>query len=87
MVCVGLAAAAAWRWPTPRPRVVLLATIPFAMLLWTLSAASNMYLSFGWLLSLTAVVALLGTVGGLLPHRPSTGSNQPNGPQGQPTNR
>jgi hypothetical protein len=86
VVCAGLGAAAAWRWwPTPRPRVVLLATIPFAMLLWTLSAAWNMYLSIGLLLSVTAVVALLGTVGDQLPYRPSSGGNHPNGPQHQPT--
>ncbi|WP_410677279.1 hypothetical protein [Amycolatopsis sp. cmx-4-68] len=66
-VGVGLGAAAVWQWwPTQRPRVVLLATIPFAMMLWALSAAWNTYLSFGWLLSVTAVVALLGTIGGLL---------------------
>jgi hypothetical protein len=85
VICVGLGVAA-WRWwPTPRPRVVLLATIPFAMLLWTLSAAWNMYISLGLLLSVTAIVALLGTVGGLLPHRPSNGGNHPNRPQDQPT--
>ncbi|MFC6022090.1 hypothetical protein ACFP2T_38750 [Plantactinospora solaniradicis] len=85
VVLLGLGAAVAWRWPTPRRRVLLLATIPLAMLMWTLSAAWNMYLSIGWLLSVTAVVALLGTVGGLLPHRPPGGGNQPNGPQDQPT--
>ncbi|SMD25421.1 hypothetical protein [Kibdelosporangium aridum] len=82
VICVGLGAAAAWRWwPAQRSRVVLLATIPFAMLLWTLSAAWNMDLSFGWLLLVTAVVALLGAVGGLLPRRDSGGGE----PQGQPT--
>ncbi len=84
-ICVGLGAAAVWQWwPTQRPRVVLLAMIPFAMLLWTLSAAWNTYLSFGRLLSVTAVVALLCTIGVLLPHRPSSGGNT-NGPQDQPT--
>ena len=38
LVFFGLGSAAALRWPTLRPRVVLLAAIPVAMLLWPLSA-------------------------------------------------
>ena len=85
VILVGLGAAVARRWPTPRRRVIPLAAIPLAMLLWTLSAAGNVDLSFGLLLSVTAVVALLSAVGGLSPHRPSNRRNHPNGPQDQPT--
>jgi len=84
VVLVALGAAVAFRWPAPRPRVVLLATIPLAMLLWTLTAAWNVHSGYnpesitavvfghGSVLAVTAAVALLGAVGGLLPHRPSS---------------
>ncbi len=71
VICAGLGTAVALRWrPGQRPRVLLLATIPFAMLLWTLGAAWNLYLGFGFL-AVTAVVALLGAVGGRGGHRRS----------------
>jgi hypothetical protein len=70
VVLVALGVAVLCRWPAPRPRVVLLATIPLAMLLWILYAAWNIHFGSGWLLSVTAVVALLGAAGALLPHRP-----------------
>ncbi|WP_432991760.1 hypothetical protein [Dactylosporangium sp. CA-233914] len=83
---VPLGAAVAWRWPAPRPRVVLLATIPLAMLLWTLMAVWNVYmLPDSKLLSVSAVVALLGMVGGLLRHRPSRNGSDPHGPRDRPT--
>lgn len=85
VVLVGLGAAAALRWwPPRRSRMVLLASIPLAMLSWTLSAAWNMDL-LGSLLGITAVVVLLGTVGRQLPQRPSGGGSHPDGPRGGPT--
>lgn len=63
VLLVGLGAAAALRWWPPRHlRVVLLAAIPVAMLSWVLGAAADVDLFVG-LLSVTAVVALLGAVG------------------------
>jgi hypothetical protein len=84
VVLVALVAAVRWGWPTPHPRVVLLATIPLAMLLWTLIAAWAV-VDLGWLLSVTAAVAVLGATGGLLAHRPFPGSNHPGGPHDEPT--
>ena len=73
---VGLTAAAALRWwPPRRRRAALLAAIPVAMLLWTLGAASDEGLSLG-LLSVAAVVAVLGAVGG---------SGRPDGTRDRPT--
>jgi hypothetical protein len=64
VVFVGLGAAAALRWWPPRHRrTALLAAIPLAMLAWTLAAASGTDLGLG-LLAVTAVVALVGAVGG-----------------------
>lgn len=71
VICIGLGAAAVWLPPTQRPRAALLATIPFAMLLWTLSAAWDVHLSFGWLLFVIAAVAVVGTLGGSLRHPPA----------------
>ncbi|WP_344405049.1 hypothetical protein [Dactylosporangium fulvum] len=82
---VVLGAAVALRWPAPRPRVVLLATIPLAMLLWTLIAAAGTPFEYGGLPSVTIVVALLGAIGSLLSRRTSNSSSHPNGPQDQPT--
>ena len=84
VILLALGAAVALRWPAPRPRVVLLTTIPLAMLLWTLMAAWNLHSNLGPLL-VTTVVALLGGVGGRLPRRPSATGNHPGGPQDQPT--
>jgi hypothetical protein len=81
-VGVGLGVAAALRLPTPRSRVALLAAIPFAMLLWVLSAVWDMPLSLHLLLSITAAVALLGSVGGVVLGRAfgsGKGSNDANG--------
>ncbi|GAA2394454.1 hypothetical protein [Dactylosporangium salmoneum] len=94
-VLVVLGAAVALRWPAPRPRVVLLATIPLAMLLWTLTAAVGNHVAygglpflvthFGGLPSITVVVALIGAIGGLVSRRTSGSRSQPSGPQDEPT--
>ncbi|RSM38413.1 hypothetical protein DMA12_33300 [Amycolatopsis balhimycina DSM 5908] len=83
VVFAGLGAAAACRCrPARRLRMVLLATVPFAMLVWALSAAWDIPLSLGWLLSVTAAVALAGTVGGRWPRRPDGPQDHPASPNG-----
>jgi len=76
VLLVGLAAAAALRWwPPRRRRAALLIAIPVAVLSWPLSAASGMDIGLG-LLAVTAVVALLGALGG---------SGHPGGARDRPT--
>ena len=64
VVLVFLAIALVGGWPAPRPRVALLASIPIAMLLWTVRAASNTSQDYDLLL-FTAGIALFAAVGGL----------------------
>ncbi|MEV6923884.1 hypothetical protein AB0M46_05145 [Dactylosporangium sp. NPDC051485] len=94
LVLVVLGVAVALRWPAPRPRVVLLATIPLAMLLWTLTAAAGSHsgygglpflvANFGGMPSITVVVALIGAIGGRLSRRTSTSGSDLSGPRDEP---